>query len=221
MPAVPLQTGCLIFSITSTLDAAALINGPGSPDMFNRTMTRPLRACLLNVVLALAGAGIAAPAHAQTAYDGHWSVVITTRGGACQSGVRFGVDISNGQLLSPAGGMADVQGRVMAKGAVRVTVRSGDSWAVGSGRLDRLTGGGAWRGQGSSGACDGTWVAERSETTTAQAAPRYNYTYAPAPAARAPAAAAPSVEACAAHFKSYDRATGTFLGYDGQRHRCP
>ncbi|MGO4338525.1 BA14K family protein [Labrys sp. KB_33_2] len=26
---------------------------------------------------------------------------------------------------------------------------------------------------------------------------------------------------CAARFRSYNRATGTYLGYDGARHSCP
>jgi hypothetical protein len=54
-----------------------------------------------------------------------------------------------------------MQGRVTRSGAVSVTVRSGNQWANGSGRLGRNRGGSAWRGQGTSGACHGTWVAER------------------------------------------------------------
>lgn len=184
--------------------------------MFNKTMIRPLHAYFLASVLALAAAGIAVPAHAQTAYDGPWSIVITTRGGACQPSIRYGVAISNGQIINPAAGAADVQGRVTPRGAVRVTVRSGDAWAVGSGRLGRLAGGGVWRGQGSSGFCDGTWAAQRHGPATAQTTGA-----APGSASRAPAVAAPSVAACEARFRSYDRATGTYLGYDGLRHRCP
>lgn len=41
----------------------------------------------------------------------------------------------------------------------------------------------------------------------------------------APGMAAPgdqgALSACAARYRSYDPATGTFLGYDGQRHPCP
>jgi hypothetical protein len=41
----------------------------------------------------------------------------------------------------------------------------------------------------------------------------------------APGMAAPgdqgAVADCAARFRSYDPASGTFLGYDGQRHPCP
>jgi hypothetical protein len=29
------------------------------------------------------------------------------------------------------------------------------------------------------------------------------------------------VARCEARYQSFDRASGTFLGYDGQRHRCP
>jgi hypothetical protein len=61
------------------------------------------------------------------------------------------------------GGMATVQGHVNRRGSVQVMVRSGNRWANGSGRLGRNRGGGAWWGQGTSGACHGTWVAERRE----------------------------------------------------------
>ena len=30
-----------------------------------------------------------------------------------------------------------------------------------------------------------------------------------------------SVAYCEAHFRSYDRASGTYMGYDGMRHSCP
>jgi hypothetical protein len=185
--------------------------------MFSTTKTWLLYACLLPSALALAGT-----ARAQSAYDGNWSVVITTSGGSCEPTVRYGLEILNGQVVNPAGGAADVQGRVDRRGAVQVTVRSGGEWAVGSGRLGRASGGGVWRGQGSSGFCDGTWAAERSGAAgVAEAAGGALYNYAPGPAAQAPAAAGSEVAACEARFRSYDRATGTFLGFDGARHPCP
>jgi len=186
--------------------------------MFGTSTTRRLHACFLTSALALAGAGMAAPAHAQTAYDGPWSVVISTRGGPCPSTIRYGVSIVGGQIINPAGGEADVRGRVTPRGAVSVTVRSGGAWAVGSGSLGRLTGGGVWRGQSSSDACVGTWVAQRSGPMTAQARGAPVYNYAPGPASRAPAA--PSATSCAARYRSYDPASGTFLGNDGLRHPC-
>jgi hypothetical protein len=41
------------------------------------------------------------------------------------------------------------------------------------------------------------------------------YVYAPAPSY------APSVAWCERHYRSYDPASGTYLGYDGVRHPCP
>ena len=180
--------------------------------MFIRTIGRPLHhAYFLTSVLAFAGGGVAAPAHAATAYDGRWSVVVTTRAGACPADVRYGVDIANGQIISSAGD-AEVQGRVMRSGAVNVTVRSGGAWAVGSGRLGGAAGGGVWRGQASGESCDGTWVAQRSGPATAETT---GYGSEPA------AGAAPGAAGCEARFRSYNPATGTYLGYDGLRHHCP
>lgn len=84
--------------------------------MFKMTQTKLLYACLLTPVLALAGAGMTKPASAAGAYDGDWSVVISTSGGACQPSARFGVHISNGVVVNPAGGQADVQERVNPNG---------------------------------------------------------------------------------------------------------
>ena len=109
--------------------------------------TKWLRVCCL-----VAGCmTIAAPAVARSAFDGDWSVVITTSGGGCPSGLRYGVQIVNGAVSNPASGEAQVRGRVSPKGAVTVTVQAGGQWARGSGRLDLGRGGGVWRGQGTAG----------------------------------------------------------------------
>jgi hypothetical protein len=48
------------------------------------------------------------------------------------------------------------------------------------------------------------------------------YGAAPPPAPAAPAySSAGSEDYCAQRFRSYDPSTGTYLGYDGQRHPCP
>ncbi len=194
--------------------------------MFTNITTRLPYAGLLTTTLALAGAGALGPVYAQSPYDGPWSVVITTQGGACQGSVRYGVEISNGVVVNPTGGTVDVQGRVNPRGAVQVRVSAGNQWAVGSGRLGRVSGGGVWRGQSASGPCEGTWAAQRSgSATTAEAGRGPVYNYAPGneirPAARrAPRAAGPEVAGCAARFHSYDPSTGTYLGLDGARHPC-
>ncbi|HUI14676.1 MAG TPA: BA14K family protein [Xanthobacteraceae bacterium] len=49
--------------------------------------------------------------------------------------------------------------------------------------------------------------------------PGYGYGYAVAPAPVAPGGGA--VAYCESRFRSYDPASGTYLGYDGMRHPCP
>jgi hypothetical protein len=119
-----------------------------------------LRATIPIFVLICACIAGSVTAFAGTIYDGNWSVVIVTRGGACVPTFRYAVQIADGAVID-GGGMAKVQGQVNPTGAVRVVVRSGYQWASGSGRLSRNTGGGMWRGEGASGICRGTWVAER------------------------------------------------------------
>ena len=77
-------------------------------------------------------------------------------------------------------------------------------------------GGGALIGGLAAGALIGGAIAS-------QAAPTY---YAPAPTYYAPAEVEVADDddddaACAARFRSYDPASGTYLGYDGIRHPCP
>lgn len=185
--------------------------------MFEKTKAKLPYACLLTSALAVAGAGMTGPAFARTPYDGSWSVQISTRGGNCPPRVRYGVQISNGEVINPAPSQAQVSGRVNRSGGVQVNVSAGGQYAVGSGRLGRVSGGGVWRGQGSAGSCIGTWVAQRSggaNVAETGGGPVYNY------APGAPAAAAPGATSCEMRFRSYDPATGTFLGFDGLRHPC-
>ena len=114
------------------------------------------------LVVILACIAVPTTALAATIYDGDWKVLILTQGGTCEPTLRHGVQIADG-IINNGGGLATVQGRVTRKGAVRVTVRSGNQWANGSGLLSRNRGGGAWRGQGTNGTCRGSWVAERRD----------------------------------------------------------
>ena len=116
-----------------------------------------------SVPIFVAWIAIPAKALARTVYDGDWGVLILTRGGACEPSVRYGVQIADGMVIY-SGGMATVQGRVSRRGSVR----SGNRWANGCGRLGGNRGAGAWwgqgwGGQGTSGVCRGTWVAQRRE----------------------------------------------------------
>jgi hypothetical protein len=95
------------------------------------------------------------------AFDGRWSVVISTRSGSCEPQYRFGVRIIHGNITYEGGGAANAQGRVSPDGGVTVSVSSGPQAANGQGRLSRDYGTGTWRGQGPGGACSGAWQAWR------------------------------------------------------------
>jgi hypothetical protein len=105
----------------------------------------------------------ARPRGGASAFDGDWSVLIQTRVGDCAPSFRYGLRIENGDVVNAGGEQVDVDGHVTRSGAVRVTVAAGDQSAYGAGRLSQTTGGGTWRGRGSSGSCAGTWMAERRQ----------------------------------------------------------
>jgi hypothetical protein len=98
---------------------------------------------------------------ASAAFDGRWSIVISTRSGSCDPQYRFGVRITNGDITYEGGGAANAQGRVSSSGGVTVSVSSGPQAANGQGRLSPDYGSGTWRGQGPGGVCSGAWQAWR------------------------------------------------------------
>jgi hypothetical protein len=142
-----------------------------------RTNRLPIRVLIPAGLVALA-LSAASPSLARNNFDGDWSVAVETRSGACMPTVRYPVVITNGIVTNGGETPARVQGRVAPTGAVRVTVQSGGSWASGSGRLTAMGGSGVWRGQGTSGLCEGTWQAQRrsySAQVIGRGAPIYNY----------------------------------------------
>jgi len=76
---------------------------------------------------------VAAPASAAvgsgTAYDGSWSVVIDTRGGARDPIYQSGVKIRGDIVFSEAGGI-NMNGRVSPKGVLRAIVSAGGQSAT-------------------------------------------------------------------------------------------
>jgi hypothetical protein len=100
---------------------------------------------------------------ATNAFDGDWSVVIVTQSGACDRAYRYGVQISNGDVLNAGSESVSLDGHVAPNGAIQVSVAAGGQEAYGTGRLSRVAGHGTWRGMGSGGSCAGTWEAERRE----------------------------------------------------------
>src|SRR5262245_8904262 len=90
-----------------------------------RTGSRPL----LNLwvaasVLVLASLSVSSPALPRSNFNGDWSVIVQSRGGACAPTVRYPVAITNGVVTNGGETPATtVQGRVAPNGTVRVTIR--------------------------------------------------------------------------------------------------
>jgi hypothetical protein len=143
-----------------------------------RLTNRPPISWAAASALVLASFVVTGPVLARSNFDGDWSVVIQSRDGSCAPTVRYPVAITNGIVTNAGEVPATVQGRVAPNGTVRVTVQSGGSWASGAGRLSTSSGSGVWRGQGSTGLCEGTWQAERRSygaQVMRPGAPLYNY----------------------------------------------
>jgi hypothetical protein len=94
-------------------------------------------------------------------FDGLWSVLIITEKGTCDRGYRYAVRIQRGVVghADPQSSSFNIQGRVSARGQIRVSVVRGDKRADGSGRMGRTSGSGTWRS--AKGECSGVWTAER------------------------------------------------------------
>jgi hypothetical protein len=120
-----------------------------------RSNCRPARV-LAALVTAATVAGFA-PANARPAHDGDWSVLIVTQQGSCDRAYRYPLRIRDGVVGYGGSSGFTVTGRVNGAGGVTVTVRRGDQFAAGSGRLTATSGSGKWRGA----SCSGVWTAER------------------------------------------------------------
>jgi len=103
---------------------------------------------------ALAAALAAAPAMAQTPYDGLWSVTVVTKSGTCEPQTRSTLTITDGKV-SAAG--ADVSGSIGREGVVRVSI--GGAYA--NGQLSGNAGSGKWNGASAGIPCSGRWEASR------------------------------------------------------------
>jgi type 1 fimbria pilin len=105
-------------------------------------------------VLTAAAALTAAPAIAQTPYDGLWNVTVVTKSGNCEPSTRSTLTVEDGKV-SAAG--ADVTGSIGREGAVRVSIRG----AYANGQLSGNAGSGKWNGASAGIPCSGRWEASR------------------------------------------------------------
>ncbi len=107
------------------------------------------------LVFASAAAALtAAPAAAQTPYDGLWNVTIVTKAGSCEPSTRSTLTVTDGKV-SAAG--ADVTGSIGREGLVRVSIGG----AFANGQLSGNSGSGKWNGASAGMPCSGRWEASR------------------------------------------------------------
>jgi type 1 fimbria pilin len=113
-----------------------------------------IRYAFLASALTAAAALVAAPASAQTPYDGLWNVTIVTKAGSCEPSTRSTLTVTDGKV-SAAG--ADVSGVIGREGLVRVSIGG----AHANGQLSGNAGSGRWNGASAGVPCSGRWEASR------------------------------------------------------------
>jgi hypothetical protein len=113
-----------------------------------------IRAVFLGSVLVAAAALTAAPAFAQSPYDGLWSVTIVTKTGTCEPSASSTMTVTDGKV-SAAG--ADVSGSIGREGLVRVSIHG----AYANGQLNGNAGSGKWNGASAGIPCSGRWEASK------------------------------------------------------------
>jgi hypothetical protein len=110
---------------------------------------------ILSASVLIAATGLAAaPAMAQTPYDGLWNVTIVTKTGSCEPSARSTLTVADGKI-SAAG--ADVTGSIGREGIVRVSING----AYANGHLNGNAGSGKWNGASAGIPCSGHWEASR------------------------------------------------------------
>jgi hypothetical protein len=119
----------------------------------------PLRKSILSLIAVICFS-VATPASARSRFDGTWNLTFVTQRGPCDSTYSFTVDVINGNVSHP--NILTFRGRVTPSGAVRASVKVGDKYAWGSGRLSESSGRGVWSGRAGQSRCSGNWVAQRS-----------------------------------------------------------
>ena len=113
----------------------------------------------LNRIASIFFAGIltgatAAPALAQSPYDGLWHVTIVTKSGSCEPTASSTLTVSDGKI---SGQGADVSGSIGREGLVRVSING----AYANGQLSGNAGSGKWNGASGGIPCSGRWEASR------------------------------------------------------------
>jgi hypothetical protein len=103
---------------------------------------------------AFAACLVAAPAIAQTPYDGLWNVTIVTKSGSCEPSTQSTLVVTDGRISAPG---SDITGSIGREGVVRVSIGG----AHANGQLSGNAGSGKWNGASAGVPCSGRWEASR------------------------------------------------------------
>ncbi|MGC2775256.1 MAG: hypothetical protein WA418_06410 [Bradyrhizobium sp.] len=98
--------------------------------------------------------GTAAPAFAQSPYDGQWQVTIMTSSGSCEPTASSTLTVADGKISGPG---ANVTGSIGREGLVKVSING----AYANGQLNGNSGSGKWNGASAGIPCSGRWQASR------------------------------------------------------------
>lgn len=109
---------------------------------------------IATVFASVLAATAAAPAYAQTPYDGLWNVTIITHSGNCEPTASSTLTVADGRI---SGGGANVSGSIGREGLVRVSING----AYANGQLSGNAGSGKWNGASGGIPCSGRWQASR------------------------------------------------------------
>jgi hypothetical protein len=135
--------------VSSVVDAVARAYFRHAVEKQRRRMRRALPVLLMLSAMTL----FAAPAFAQTDYDGAWSVTVVTRTGGCQPTTSYPLVVADGNVS----GAADLSGSVGRNGVVRASLRG----AFASGQLSGNAGSGRWNSASAGMPCSGRWTATK------------------------------------------------------------
>jgi hypothetical protein len=124
------------------------------------TLSRAARALVACFAFVGSQLGAQSPAFAGSRFDRQWNLVFVTQRGDCDPSYSFTVDVANGNISHP--NILTFKGHVASSGAVRASVRVGQKYASGSGRICGGVGRGAWSGRSGQSRCAGTWTAQRN-----------------------------------------------------------
>src|SRR5436853_6878452 len=115
-----------------------------------------MRVNRIGTALFVSAISLAAPAMAQTPYDGLWDVTVVTKSGSCEPETRSTLTITDGKISAPG---SEVSGSIGREGLVKVSI--GGAYA--NGQLSGNAGSGKWNGASAGIPWSGRWEASRQE----------------------------------------------------------